>query len=242
MTRVILPAYNEAANLPTLVVDLAAVLTSEPFRLYAVNDGSSDHTAAVLAELATRYPLTTHTHAVNQGVAAVFRRGFQLALDGAADTDIIVLMEGDGTSPPTLLPAMLSAIRAGADVVIASRYRRGGGYTRFPWKRLLLSRSANATFRLLFPIRGVTDYSIFYRAYRVPPLRALIAATGDRFIEATTFLANAEILIKLRPYLRRVAEVPLRYDYGLKRGESGMKVWKNVKSYLSFIAKHAGRS
>lgn len=239
MIRIIVPCYNEAANLPSLVAALRETLQNEPYRLYAVNDGSKDTTATVLADLARTHPITVLTHEVNKGVAAVFRTGFTAAVHDAVDHDVIALMEGDQTSPPALLPEMIRRIRNSADVVIASRYRPGGGYKHFPLKRLILSKGANVVFRVFFPIPGATDYSIFYRAYRVPPLRAAMEKYGDQFIASTTFLANAEILVKLKPFIHRVEEVPLFYDYGLKHGKSGMKVWKNLKSYLVFVGQNA---
>ncbi|MDP3685931.1 MAG: glycosyltransferase [bacterium] len=241
MMRIMIPAYNEAENLPALVDAIAKVLVAEPYRIYAINDGSADDTGAVLETLAQEHPLTVRTHQVNRGVAATFRTGFAVVLADAEDNDVVILMEGDGTSTPALLPKLRARIRNGADVVIASRYQSGGGYKRFPLKRLVLSRGANVIFRLLFPIPNVQDYTIFYRAYRVPPLRAAVHAYGERFIESTTFLANAEILLKLRPYLRHVEEVPLEYDYGKKRGKTGMKIWKNLRSYLVFIAQRGFR-
>ncbi len=240
MIRIIIPCYNEAANLPGLFAALREAL-AEPYRITAVNDGSADATAVVLTDLALEHHVTILTHQQNQGVAAAFRTGFTAVIREAADDDVVAVLEGDRTSTPSLLPDMVRRVRAGADVVIASRYRLGGGYKNFPLKRLILSRGANSVFRLFFPIAGATDYSIFYRAYRVPPLRACLQAHGDRFIESTTFLANAEILLKLRPFIRRVDEVPLLYDYGAKRGKSGMKVGTNLRSYLVFIARHAFR-
>jgi len=241
MIRVIILAYNEAKNLPRVIPDVAEALGNSEYRIYAVDDGSTDTTAEVLVTLASFYPLTVLTHQPNKGVASAFRTGLTAVIQDAADQDVVVLMEGDGTSSPVLLPEMVRRIRNGADIIIASRYRQGGGYKNFPLKRLLLSRGANFVFRLMFRIPGATDYSIFYRAYRIPPLRAAFTALGTRFIESTTFLANAEILVKLKPYLRRVEEIPLFYDYGLKKGKSGMKVWKNLQSYLQFIAHHALR-
>jgi dolichol-phosphate mannosyltransferase len=241
MIRIIVPCYNEAANLPSLVTALQETLKHEPYQLYAVNDGSTDTTAAVLTDCARTHPITILTHQGNKGVAAAFRTGFTAAVREAADDDVIALMEGDQTSTPALLPEMVRRVRGGSDVVIASRYRPGGGYKHFPLKRLILSRGANVVFRLFFPIVGATDYSIFYRAYRVPPLRAAMQHHGDQFIASTTFLANAEILVKLKPFIRRVDEVPLFYDYGKKRGKSGMKVWKNLKSYLVFVGRNALR-
>jgi len=241
MIRIIIPAYNEAANLPGIIEDIAVALAAGSYHITVVNDGSKDATGSLLNGLAARYPLTTLTHPVNRGVAAAFRTGFQAVLTDAADNDVVVFMEGDGTSPPALIPLLASRIERGADLVIASRYQPGGGYTQFPVKRLILSYGANLVFRLLFPIRGVRDYSIFYRAYRVPPLRAAMAEHQDAFITVETFFANLEVLLKLRPYLRRVDEIPLRYDYGKKKGKSGMKVWKNLRSYLTFIARHGFR-
>lgn len=238
MIRIIVPCYNEAANLSVLVTALRETLQNEPYQLYTVNDGSRDTTAVVLTDLARTHPITMLTHAVNKGVAAAFRTGFTAAVRDAADNDVIALMEGDQTSPPALLPELIRRIRGDADVVIASRYRPGGGYKNFPLKRLILSKGANIAFRLFFPIPGATDYSIFYRAYRVPPLRAAMEHYGDQFIASTTFLANAEILVKLKPFIHRVEEVPLLYDYGKKRGKSGMKVWQNLKSYLGFLARN----
>lgn len=242
MIRIIIPAYNEAANLPQLTKDIADVLRDAPYRLYIVNDGSRDETGSVLARLAAQHPINILTHSVNKGVAAAFRTGFTAVLADAEDDDVIVLMEGDGTSTPSLLPTMTGKVRAGADVVIASRYKPGGGYHRFPFKRLVLSRGANVLFRMLFPVPGAKDYTIFYRAYRVPPLRSAFQTYGERFIESATFLANAEILLKLRPAIQRVEEVPLLYDYGLKKGRSGMKVWKNLQSYLVFIIRQGLRT
>lgn len=241
MIRMLVPCYNEAANLPRLFRELSVALAGEPYRVFAVNDGSRDETLAVLRRLAETSPITVLDHGVNRGVAQAFRTGFAAALRGAADDDLVALLEGDGTSTPSLLPAMIARARAGADVVIASRYIAGGGYRAFPLKRLVLSRGANLVFRAAFPTPGVRDYSIFYRVYRVPPLRACVAAHGSRFIASDTFLANAEILVKLRPFLRRVEEVPFVYDYGRKRGKSGMKIGKNLRSYLLFLAHHAIR-
>jgi len=241
MIRLILPCYNEAENLPSVLAQITEALKETPYTIYAVEDGSTDATKSVLENLSRQYPIRVLLHSLNRGVAASFRTGFTAAVREAVDHEVIALLEGDDTSTAIFLPEMIRRVQDGADMVIASRYRPGGGYRRFPLRRLLLSRGANMVFRLFFPIPGVTDYTIFYRAYRVPPLRACMTDFGEHFIESTGFLANAEILVKLRPYLRRVEEVPFLYDYGHKRGRSGMKIWKNLTSYLTFVARHARR-
>jgi len=241
MIRLIIPAYNEGKNLPTVVPDIARALGNEQYELVVVNDGSADNTLAVANELAQRYPVTVLDHGVNRGVAEAFRTGLTHVIKKADPSDVVIIMEGDGTSSVELLPRLIERIKEGADIVIASRYQRGGRYLHFPLKRLILSRGANIVFRLLFPIRGVRDYSIFYRAYRAGSLQQALARHGAEFIVVKTFFANIEILFKTRPYTKRIEEIPLVYDYGKKKGKSGMKIGKNLRSYMSFIARNVLR-
>lgn len=242
MIYIIILAYNEARNLPPVIHGIANVLGHVVYRVFIVNDGSCDTTLSVARELAKRFPIEVLDHAVNRGVAEAFRTGITRAAMVAEPNDSIIIMEGDGTSDTQLISAMADRICAGADVVIASRYQSGGCYRGFPLKRLMLSKGANFIFRLFFPIRNVRDYSIFYRAYRAECLQQALAHYRQEFITVQTFFANIEILLHLLPYLNRVEEIPLIYDYGKKQGKSGMKIWKNLRSYFTFIIHHAFRS
>lgn len=242
MIRIIIPAYNEAKNLPSLLQDIAEALQEEPYDIAIVNDGSKDNTLEVARGLSQQYPVTVLDHLVNRGVAEAFRTGITYAAGKAAPSDVVVIMEGDGTSSPRILPEFARRVALGADIVIASRYETGGRYQKFPLKRLILSKGANIVFQLLFPVKGVKDYSIFYRAYRAEVLQRALARYGEKFITVQTFFVNIEILLNLRPFLQKVEEVPLVYDYGKKKSKSGMKIWKNLRSYLSFIAQHAFRT
>lgn len=241
MLRILIPAYNEAKNLPQVVPMIAQMLGKTSYEIVVVNDGSGDATQQVAETLAEQFPLIVIRHTQNKGVAQAFRTGILHIIKNSHDDDIAVIMEGDGTSSPELLPQMIDRIKAGADIVIASRYQAGGAYERFPLKRLILSRGANLIFRLFFPIPGVRDYSIFYRAYRVSSLKKMVAHYGDNFITVQTFFANIELLLHLKRFVHTIEEVPLVYDYGKKQGKSGMKIGKNLRSYLSFIAHHAFR-
>ncbi len=242
MIRIIIPAYNEERSLPSLLQDIAQVLQKEPYDIAIINDGSQDNTLKVARRLSQQYPVTVVDHPVNRGVAEAFRTGITHMASKASPNDVVVIMEGDGTSSPAVLLEMARRIKSGADIVIASRYETGGRYQKFPFKRLILSQGANLVFQLLFPVEGVKDYSIFYRAYRAEILQRALARYGEKFITVQTFFANIEILLNLRPFIQKVEEVPLVYDYGKKRSKSGMKIWKNLRSYLSFIAQHAFRT
>lgn len=242
MIYLIIPAFNEGKNLPNFVPEIARVLTNTPHEIVIINDGSADNTLTVAHELAKKFPIKVLDHGVNKGVAEAFRTGITYVTNKAQPSDIVFIMEGDGTSSPDLLPPMAQRVEQGADIVIASRYHQGGQYKNFPLKRLILSRGANIVFQLLFPIPGVKDYSIFYRAYKAGPLQQAIRHYGQGFISVKTFFANIEILLHLAPFARHIEEIPFVYDYGQKKGKSGMKIGKNLRSYLTFIISHAFRS
>lgn len=234
MIRIVVLAYNEAAGIGSLLIELDEALRRRgwPYQFVIVNDGSTDGTVEAVRALLRRLPITLLNHERNLGVGRAFDTGLRHAAGEAAPSDTIVTIEGDRTNQPETLLAMLSEMERGCDVVCASRYLAGGRYVGFPWMRHAFSLAANWTMRLFFPIPGVRDYTIFYRAYRAGVLAETIRAFGDRFIESRGFTANAEILFKtamLGPL--RCSEVAMVYRYDLKKGGSKMRVWRNIREY-----------
>lgn len=232
MIHVVILAYDEAESLPGLLEALSGLLSQEPepHRLIVVDDGSKDGTRAICAEAARRLPVTCLTHEKNLGVARAFRTGLVAALDDAAPEDFVITMEGDGSNLPETLPAMLERLRAGFDVVCATRHRLGGGYAGFPAARRLLSAGANLACRGLLRVPDVSDYTLFYRGYRAAALKRALA--GGRF-QSRGFAANAEILLKVaRSGPVRVAEVPTLYRYDLKKSPSRLRPLKVLPEYL----------
>lgn len=241
MIHIVIPAYNEERNLPGLIRDIARTIPQKDYDITIVDDGSHDNTAFAAHRLSTQHPLSVLRHASNRGVAEAFRTGLTHVASTAAPSDVIIIMEGDGTSSPELIPVLARRISSGADIVIASRYQTGGAYRKFPLKRLILSKGANLVFQRAVPVPGVKDYSIFFRAYRAHPIQQALRHYGSHFITAKTFFANIEILMNLRPFISSIEEVPFIYDYSKKQGKSGMKIWKNLRSYIFFLARYALR-
>lgn len=235
LVRIVIPAHNEARNLPRLCERIDAALGAGSYRLFIVDDGSRDDTQAVLKELGARYPLHPLKHEVNRGIAAAFLTGLRAALADAGPDDSVVIMEGDGTSPPEAIRRMIARLGEDCDVVIASRHQPGGAYRSFPPMRLLLSLGANAVLRLVCRMPGVRDYTIFFRVYRAGPLRSALSEYGDCFTSAGGFACNAEMLLRLRGFIRGAREIPMVYDYAARRGKSSMRIWSNLLSYLSLF-------
>lgn len=237
MIRIIIPVYNEEKNIQSCIEDIAEAISGNDYLVYAVNDGSYDKTSDILFKLSQKFPIKVISHKENRGVSAALKSGIVKVVKECGKDDVLVVMEGDGTSNPSLLPKMVESIQKGSSVVVASRYQKGGGYKSFPLGRLIHSQIANFIFRLLYPFEGISDYTIFYRAYNPEIVRKAYQDYKGSFPNFRYFVANTEILIKLFPYIVKASEIPFVYDYGLKKGRSGLNISKNIFEYLMFLLK-----
>lgn len=117
----VVPAYNEAANLPQLLAALTAVLegAADAWEVIVVDDGSRDGTAAAVGPWLTQPGVRLLRLSRNFGKEAALSAG----LDHTRG-DVVVLLDADLQHPPTLIPAMLQVWAAGADTVCALRANR----------------------------------------------------------------------------------------------------------------------
>ena len=231
----VLPAYNEEANLGGLLAKVSALDLAVPLKLLVVNDGSRDRTAEVAAGFVGRLDLERIDHASNLGLGAALRTGLEAALARGRPGDVVVTMDADDTQPPSLIPAMLVHIAAGADVVVASRFASGGQVAGVPWYRRALSRGAAIIARRVVPVPGVRDFTSGYRAYRFELLAQAHEVHGARLIEESGFACMLELLLKLARAGARFAEAPLELGYNRKLGASKMRVLSTVKASLRVL-------
>ncbi len=236
MVLIILPAYNEEKALPPLLESIAVLRPALPsLGVIVVDDGSTDATAQVVRAYAERYPwigLVRHKH--NRGLGEALRTGLRTALATATDGDILVTLDADNTQLPEAIPALLERLNAGCDVVIASRFQRGARVYGVPPLRRLYSCALSLLFRVVFPIRGVRDYSCGFRAYRAEVLRRAQAAYGEEFITERGFAASTQILFQLaRLGNVRFGEVPFTLHYDRKPTATKMPVAKTIRETLA---------
>ena len=232
-----LPAFNEEKDLGKLLEVFEQQMTASnfQFQVVIVDDGSTDGTLSVIDGWSSRVPLELVRHAVNRGLGETIRDALSASAGMANADDVIVTMDADNTHSPTLIPSMLRAIQEGADVVIASRYRRGSRVVGLSLFRQLTSYGARFLFQLAFPIHGVRDYTCGFRAYRASLLKDAVARYGNAFVQERGFAAMAEILLKLRALRPRFAEVPMVLRYDFKSGDSKMRVGATVMKTLRMI-------
>lgn len=233
----IIPAYNEAQNLPLLLNNLKSTMEEKgyPYTIIIIDDASTDRTNDIVKEFSISMPIKAIRHEKNSGVGEGFRRGFKEALSFANGDDILITKEADNTSDIKMLPEIIKRVEVGYDVVLASCYAPGGEIIGTSLFRRILSSGANAILKIFFPIQGINTYSSFYRGYRCGIIFKAASRYGDNLIVENGFACMVELLIKLNRLGARIAEVPHTLYFNARKGKSKMKILSTIMGYARVI-------
>jgi len=202
---IIVPTYNERENIgPLTDAILGAVAEAH---ILIVDDASPDGTGQMADEMALATPAIAVLHrASKQGLGRAYVAAFKELIGRRAD--IVVQMDADFSHPVRFLPSLLEPLLTGqADVVLGSRYVKGGKVPRWNILRRLVSRGGSvfAGIVLLMPYHDLTGG---FKAWLTPVLRDIdldrLHAGGYAFQIETTFQA--------RLAGARVVEVPITFE------------------------------
>jgi dolichol-phosphate mannosyltransferase len=235
-----LPAYNEAHKIKHLLIDIHRTLSREKkeYAIVVYDDGSSDGTpreARSIGDKGVNIRLIEGRENKGLGYALSFLIDYCARESSLLDT--VIIMDADATHNPEHIHRMLGFIKDGFDVVIASRYTPYSRAIGVRLYRQLLSKAANLMLKILFPIKGASDYSCAYRAYTARILKSAKALYGDKLVEEHGFACMAELLIKLRRLGIMACEVPLILRYDRKAGATKMNVIGNILRTFVLIAR-----
>lgn len=235
-----LPAFNEEAGIARVLEDISALRNRSRYDLHVlvVDDGSTDGTAAIVERLREGKPYITLTrHAYNRGLGEAIKTIINYAVQELEDKDILVTMDADNTHSPLLIEKMIDRlVGEDLDLVVASRFAKGGREIGLSRLRKLYSRGAMYYFKLFFPISNLNDYSSGFRAYRIKTLREGYKRWNG-LVTTNGFDCMAEIAAKFSKMRIKAGEVPLILHYDLKEGASKMNVARTIKGYFSLLAK-----
>jgi dolichol-phosphate mannosyltransferase len=233
MIYFLIPVFNEEENIPALADNLIGADATPCFFVFT-DDGSSDRSCEVIKQKLSGQKYVLLGDGKNHGPGHAFNVGFNWILEHSANSeDLVVTLEADNTSDINILSTMIILAKQGFDLVLASPYAQGGGFSKTSWLRKTLSFVANMVFRLIFDIKVLT-LSSFYRVYRIPVLRAIKAKSGQ-CIEQLGYLCMLEILVKALHQKARIIEVPMMLHSDKRAGKSKMKLWKTSMAYLRFL-------
>ena len=202
---VVVPLHDEEATVRELVERVAATLGARGlgFEIVLVDDGSTDRTPDLLAELAAEHPaVRTLTFTRNFGQAAALCCGLF-----ESRGEVVVTMDGDLQNPPEEIPRLLDALGPGVDLVTARRAVRHESVWRW-----LGSRLVHWIARLLVGTR-IVDFGGQFKAYRRPVIEAARTAwaPGKPFFALAVWLGFRVVEIPVRHEPRRAG----RSRYGL---------------------------
>lgn len=235
-----LPAYNEAGGIKDLLTNLKKTLERRGLRYKIVvyDDGSSDSTVSeVLLMRNEGVDVRLIEGKNNKGLGHALYNLIEYCTDASDPQDTVIIMDADNTHNPEHIYQMFNHLQYGFDVVIASRYTPYSRIVGVNPYRQFLSKTASIVFKIMFPIRGVLDYSCSYRAYAAKTLKMAKELYGNALIEERSFACMAEFLIKLRRLRILACEVPLILRYDRKLGSSKMEIAFTIIRTFRVISK-----
>jgi glycosyltransferase involved in cell wall biosynthesis len=224
MIYVCIPTHDEAATVGVLMWKVRKVLSEldRPFTIVVHDDASTDDTAQVLA----RYKRTLPLHVLRSSERIGYGRSVETMLRYVQaeapypKRDCAVVMQADFTEDPQDMVSLVKLIEGGADIVAGcvadtkGPLPKGAKTVRWMTEKLL---------RGVFRKAPVSDPLGGLRAYRVIVLKKALRDRAAPLVTSDGWAANVEVLAKLAPHARRIAEAPLAMRYDLQMRPSRFK-------------------
>ncbi len=213
---VCLPTYDERENLEPMLRALGEVLGPED-RVLVIDDSSPDGTGELADRLAAELPYVDVLHRERKdGLGPAYIAGFRHAL--ATDARLVIEMDCDFSHDPNDLPRLIAAA-ADADVVLGSRYVRGGRVLDWGLLRRAISRAASIyTQVLLMPVKDATGG---FKCFR----REVLEWIGLDAINARGYMFQIETTFRARRAGFRVVELPITF---VDRRVGGSKMSRGI--------------
>ncbi|MGI8546022.1 MAG: glycosyltransferase family 2 protein [Gemmatimonadaceae bacterium] len=230
MLYICIPTFNEAPTLGVLLWRIRKVFQnySREYEVIVYDDGSTDDTEAMLEPYAKVLPLTVirseerhgYGHALNALCHRVVKR------TRYPRRDAMIVLQGDFTDQPEVLPELAKRFEGGADIVVAERERAG-----MPVAVRRLAQWGPWLVRPFVSAGDVVDPFGAFRLYRIALLRDYIkAAPGAQLVTGDGWAANLELLVKLRPFARKIERLGVIPCYDLRARETRVRPFADAMS------------
>jgi glycosyltransferase involved in cell wall biosynthesis len=217
---VIVPALNEARNLPHVFAELPADL----HEVIVVDGGSIDGTAAVARRLREDVRVIQQTR---RGKGDALRCGFE-----AATGEVLVMLDADGSADPAEIPEFVAALVGGSDFAKGSRFRKGGGSSDITALRRIGNWALSTTVNILFRT-SYSDLCYGYNAFWRHCLESMQ-------VDCTGFEVETLINIRVARAGLKVTEVP-SYERARIHGQSNLNTFRDGARVLRTIARERPR-
>jgi dolichol-phosphate mannosyltransferase len=201
---VCLPTYNERENLEPMLRALGEVLRNDD-RVLVVDDASPDGTGAVADRLAGELGYVDVLHRERkEGLGPAYLAGFRRALaDGA---ELVLEMDCDFSHDPRDVPRLIAAAEDGADLVLGSRYVRGGAIPNWGLVRRAISLGGNLYAQAILQ-SGIRDLTGGFKCFR----RRVLETVDLAAIDSRGYAFQIETTYRVLRAGFRVVEVPIAF-------------------------------
>jgi glycosyltransferase involved in cell wall biosynthesis len=225
---VCVPTHNEASTIGVLLWKTRNVLGEfdRDYRLVVFDDGSTDETPQVLQRYRRSLPLTILRSDERIGYGRSVERLLRYVRDEAPypKRDCAVVIQADFSESPEDIVSLVKVLEGGADIVAGApeevpEEERGVRMVRWATRTFLRGRMGGAP---------VSDPLGGFRAYRVIVLKKALRDLDqdDELVRSDGWAANVELLARLAPHARRIAEAPLHLRQDLQVRPSRFNPWK----------------
>jgi len=225
---VILPTYCEAENIEGLIREIEELKLD--ILITVIDDSSPDETAEIVKNLQEEYDnILLFVRPEKLGLGTAITTGFQLVLHLKNQPDHIITMDADYSHNPRDIPKLIHAAKRGCDLIIGSRYYRGGKVIGSRLMRRLISRLANIIASVTVGLR-VCDCTSGFRCYSKNYVQSVL-----HNLHSQTYEIQIETVKQARLNGFSIKEIPITF-INRKRGKSKLTVFE-FKAFLAYVAK-----
>ncbi len=228
LIAVLLPTYCESENIGKLITEIQKLSLNTVITV--VDDSSPDGTANVVRKLQKKF---SNVHFISRnrklGLGTAIAAGFRFFLSLSRPPDYIITMDSDYSHNPTDIVRLVNYAKEGNDLVIGSRYVKGGNMKNWSLKRQLISRVANVIAELVVG-RRIKDCTSGFRCYSRSYVERVLPS-----LHSTTYEIQIETLRQGKINHLKTKEVPITF-IDRKKGKSKLSR-DEIRAFLTYTAK-----
>ncbi len=219
-SSIIIPTYNEADNILRLIKDILSYISQSNTEILVVDDNSPDKTGSIVESYASNNKnIRILYRSKKEGLSKAILHGINEARGNK-----IIVMDADFSHPPSVIPIILNELNNN-DLVIASRYIKGGKILNWPFKRRFLSKSAKNIAKYILSINIKDPLSGFFGFKK--------GIIDNIEFDALGYKLLLEIIVKCNNI--KIKEIPYTF-INRRMGESKLSI-SVVIDYLRAIAR-----
>ena len=225
---VLIPTYNESENIEDLILVING-LGLNPLIL-VVDDSSPDGTSEIVRRLQKKFKnIMLVVRPGKMGLGTAIKDGFKILSSMPNRPNYVIVMDADFSHDPRDIPRFLQYAEKGYDIVVGSRYIKGGEIRGWPPSRIIISKIANKIAKTFIRL-PVNDFTSGFRCYSI---RYILKATPN--LKSRRFEIQIETLKKAQQLGMKVTEIPITFK-DRKKGKSKLTI-KEIINFLFYTMK-----